>query len=249
MGSRYFLTAFLPALAFDAPPELSLAEVEFFLKLNLNHHEMGIVHQLYHLFDLENVRSFLMSIPMTAKGAIPHDALREMLENDECPLSALQAFFTLFPTIEERRAHVHELTRFFFKKIPPSLPPFVRRYFWIENISRCLMARIRAKTLGKSFELDSEECGFDPDDPQNWPEIFQPLHTLWSAGARSALDVEEAFSKWKFDTIGSLTADSAPFSLDYVLSYLLQLRLVESRRDIKNPSHQNTLERIAKAVQ
>jgi hypothetical protein len=241
MGSRYFIIPFLPQLSFDATPELSLHEVEFFLHLNLSRHEMEAVWQLNTLVDVENVRSFLMDRPLTAAGNIPHEELREKLENDECPLPSLLPFFTLYPTLEERKQHVHELIRFFFKSAPSSLPHCIQQYFWIENISRWLMAYLRAKALGQSYDVDPEELGLDPADAKTWPEIFAPLSSMWTAQHQSPLDLEEAFSRWKFDVIGSLSANSPPFSLDCLLTYLLQLRLVESRRELQNPAHQNTL--------
>jgi hypothetical protein len=249
MGSRYFIIAFLPPLSFDSPPELSSHEVEFFLRLNLSRHEMKTVDQLHTLYDLENIRSLLMDLPLTATGNIPHDDLREMMENDECPLHGLETFFVLYPTLEKRKEHVHELIQFFFRASSSSPSRCVLQYFWIENVSRCLMAHLRATALGKTFDIDAEEIGFDPNDTKSWPELFAPLASLWATCHHSPLDLEEAFSRWKFNVIGTLCANSPPFSIDYVLTYLLQLRLVESRREIKNPAHQNILERIAKAVQ
>jgi hypothetical protein len=249
MGSRYFLIPFLPPLSMDAHPELSLHEIEFFLSLNLSRREMIVVEQLYTLYDIENIRSFLLNLPMTAVGNISKEDLHEMLENDECPLSSLEPFFALYQTLEERKDHVHELLRLFLKAAHPSLSQCVQKYFQIENISRCLMAYLRANALGRTFEVDAEELGFDPTDTKSWPEAFTPLISIWQARHQSPLDLENAFSTWKFDVIGNLRAHIPPFSLDYILSYLLQLRLVESRRELKNPAHQNTLERIAKAVQ
>jgi hypothetical protein len=239
MGSRYFFITFLPSLSFDAVPELSLHEVEFFLRLNLSHGETKVVEQLYSLYDLENIRSFFMDLPMTAVANIPHDDLREMLENDECPIPALEPFFSEYHTLEQRKLHVQELIRVFFKAPSSSLPPFVRKYFWIEHISRCLMAHLRAKALGKTFEIDAEELGFDIHDTKSWPDLYVPLLSMWQSRQESPLDLEQSFSKWKFDTIAALTSEMVPFSFDSILAYLLQLRLVESRRELKTLAHQN----------
>ncbi len=249
MGSRYFFINFLPPLSLDTTPEMSLDEVEFFMHQNLSSSEMRVVNRLYTFFDLENIRSFLLDLPMKVQGTIPHDALRDMLENDECPLPALEKFFTCYPTLEERKSHVHDLLSSFFQGQPHSLPRFVAQYFRIENTSRSLMAYLRAQALGKTYEINAEDLGFDPADNKSWPEIFSPLFTLWQARRQSPLDLEQAYASWKFDVIDSLTAQSAPFSLDLGLAYLLQLHLIESRRELKKPAQQNILERIAKAVQ
>lgn len=247
MGSRYFFISFLPDLSFDASPELSLHEIEFYLRLNLSSREMHAVNQLYTLYDLENIRLFLMDLPMGREGTIPHNDIREALENDECPLPCVQPFFTLYPTLEERKKHVRELYQRFFKQDPSSLQPFVRKYFWLEHISRILFAHLRAASLGKSFE-STEEIGFDINDVKSWPECFLPLLSLWQSRHKSPSDLENGISRWKFETIGSFTNESPPFSLEYILAYLLQLRLLESRRELNNPNP-NILERFAKAVQ
>ncbi len=249
MGSRYFLIPFLPPLSIEALPEMSLGEVEFFLQQNLSTHEMATVHQLYAIYDLENIRSFFLDLPMAAIGSIPSEDLREMLENDECPLPMLAPFFARHPSLEERKRHAHELVQQFFTALPPFLPAFVRQYFWVEHTSRQLMAYLRAKALGKTYDINGEELGFDPSNAQHWPALFTPLLSLWQPHHRSPLTIEHGYAKWKFDTIGALCADSPPLSLNILLAYLLQLRLVESRRALKSPVHQNIVERISKAVQ
>jgi hypothetical protein len=209
---------------------------------------MRIVNTLYTLYDLENIRLFLLNLPMRPSATIPHDTIREALENDECPIQGMEPFFTLYPTLEERKKHVHELFMCFFKQNPSRLPLFCRRYFSLEHISRSLFAHLRASAKGTTFPIAEEEIGFDVTDTKHWPNIFLPLLSIWQSRSHSPADLEEAVSKWKFEAIGTLCADCPPFSLEYVLVYLLQLRLLESRREVKNP-HPNFLERIAKAVQ
>ena len=248
MASRFFLVPFLPPLAFEAQPELSLHEVEFFFKQNLSSAEMATVHQLYTLYDLENVRAFLVGIPMTAVGQFRHEDLREQLENEECQISGVPEFFAQFKTPSERAMNAHLLPRYFLTHISSDLSPFIRNYFRFEHISRLVMASLRAEALGRTFEVDPVEIGFDIRDHKSWPEVFYPLITIWSARRHNPKELEEAVSSWKFRILGSLIEESPPFSLDRVLAYILQLRILESRREMKTANHIPTLERIVEAL-
>ena len=249
MGSRFFLIPFLPPLSFDVPAEMPLHEVEFFVQLNLSAHEKNTLDHLYALYDLENIRSFLADLPMTAPGCIPHDILREQLENDECSVPGTEEFFALYTTQEERAANAHHLLRLFFKNCPKNLPPFVQQYFRIEDLSRHIMAFLRASEAKKEYAIDPEEIGFDVCDISTWPEIFVPLHDIWHSRHQHTNEIEDAVSRWKFNVINTLTANSGPFSMDRILAYILQLRIVEGRREIKSTTHLNVLERIVKAMQ
>ena len=248
MASRFFLVPFLPSLSFDAPPELSLHELGFFLRLNLSAAEMETVHQLYMLYDLENIRAFLAGLPMTAIGKFPHDDLRDQLENEECSIPGVPEFFAQYKTPAERAANAHLLPRYFFTHTSSDLPTFIREYFQFEHLGRLLMASLRAEALGRVFEVEPEEVGFDIHDQKAWPEVFAPLVTIWHTRHHNPKELEEAVSEWKFRILGSLIEDCDPFSLNRVLAYILQLRILESRREMKTANHIPTLERIVEAV-
>ena len=248
MASRFFLVPFLPSLTFDAQPEISLHELEFFLRLNLSATEMETVHQLYMLYDLENIRAFFAGLPMTAIGKNSHEDLRDQLENEECSIPGVPEFFAEYKTPAERAANAHLLPRYFFTHTSSDLPSFIREYFQFEHLGRLLMAHLRAEALGKVFEVEPEEVGFDIHDQKAWPEVFAPLVTIWHTRHHNPKELEEAVSEWKFQILGSLIEDCPPFSLNRVLAYILQLRILESRREMKTANHIPTLERIVEAV-
>lgn len=248
MASRFFLVPFLPPLAFDVQPELSLHEVEFFLRLNLSATEMADVNHLYTLYDLENVRAFLVGLPMTAIGQISHEDLREQLENEECSIPGVPEFLDQFSTPAERTMNVHLLPRYFLTHTS-NLPRFIRNYFRFEHISRLLMGSLRAEALGRTFDIDPEEVGFDIRDHKSWPEVFSPLLTIWHTRHRNPKELEEAVSSWKFHTIGSFVMDCPPFTMDSIFAYVLQLHILESRREMVTANHIPTLERIVEAVE
>ena len=249
MGSRFFLIPFFPPLSFDASPEMSLLEAEFFARLNLSCNDIAAIDTLSSLIDVENVKAFFAGLPITSQGRIPHDTLRERLENEECPLPELEPFFAMYTTAESRSAHAHFLMRCFFDNLPAGLPHFVQQYFSLTNSSRHVLAFLRANEKAQSYSVEEEALGFDLRDTSQWPVPLLSLIEIWQSYRHSPHDLERAISRWKFDLIGALAADSGPFSLDHVLAYLLRLRLVEERRELTNPIHLNTLERVVRAIQ
>lgn len=244
--ARIFLNCFLPELFLDSPPELSLDEVEFFVRLNLSASEMRNVEKLYTLYDIENVRLWLLGLPMTQTGRFSHEELQELLKDfSSSPIPGTEVFCSLYPTLFDRQQHAHELMRCFFKN-ERNLSPFLRRYFELENGSRLILAHLRAKTLNRPFPIDPEELGFDIEDTFSWPEWFQPLLHIWDTKNKTPYLLEEALTKWKFDAVDALCSDNDLMAIGYVLAYLIKLRIVEARQRRNEPRHKNTLERMVK---
>jgi len=246
MGNRYFLLIFLPTLSFDRQPELSQEEVNFFLQQNLSFHEWNVVRDLYRLYDIENIRAYFLGVPMTAPGLFSHDELIEKLTEGES-IPEAEAFFRKYPTTEEKKRHIHELRKYFLRYFQPS-HPFLRKYFHFELHLRHILAWLRARITHKMYQVSQEELHFDITNLKTWPEWFVPLANLWQQGKHHPREIEETLARWKFSTIGNFCEESPPFSLDFILAYLIQLRILETRQELENPHHLTTLQRIVKAV-
>jgi hypothetical protein len=248
MSCRYFLRIFLPTLSFETPPELSWDEVESSIRQNLSSREVKILDSLFHIFDIENVKSHLLHYPMTSPGSISHEDLRRLLEHQEPILPVVDAFLENYPTEDERKMHAHELLHLFLKD-HRATNSFVRAYFSFENSTHHVLAYLRAKSQDKPYTIADGELDFDLADTTTWPEIFLPLFSLWQGHRPPPQQLEETISRWKFVAIDELSSDSEPFSLDRLLSYLIRLRIITVRQELHNPRHLNTLERIRRAVQ
>jgi len=247
MGSRYFLTTFLPLLQFGKAPEMCLDEVIFYANLNLSARDMRIVNLLHTFFDIENVCYYLLGAPMRAYGSLHHRELQEKIEEEDLTLPGMAHFFSLYPTRELRQKNALKAMRFFLEEAPPSLPQFIYSYFTFEYTSRLVTAHLRAQSMGKSFTLKTEEFNFD--DTKTWPEPYLELLTIWNNRPKEARKLDQALSLWKFKAVEWLCAHSKPFSLDFFLSYLIRLRILESQEELQDPIHLNIIERIAKARQ
>ena len=227
-------------------PEISSHGLKFYLQQNLSAHEMKIVNNLRMLQDLENMRSFLLGVPITALGSIPCDELLEKLQDNDYILPGAEDFYKTYPTLHDRQEHAHELLHSFLK-MSADMPPFVHKYFRFSNIYRNILAWLRAKELHRTIEIDPEEIGFDINDVKNWPETFQDIAQIWATRHETPKDLEESLARWTFQSVDILCEEGNLFSLDLILAYLIKLRIVEERQTMNDPRHQLTLQEMVKA--
>lgn len=241
--SRYFLVTFLPELKFDSSPEISSQELSFYLQQNLSSAQMKDVAQLNILPDLDNLRSFLLGVPMKPNGSISPEELVVQLRDPDFIPPGTQCFCKAYPSLMDRQEHAHELIHSFLRTYKDS-PRFVQKYFRFENTCRLILSWLRAKDLQRTFEVDPEEIGFDINDMNQWPELFQGLCRIWNAKRTSPSELEAALSQWKFQSIDTLCDEDDFFSLDLIFAYLIKLRIVEDRQSMNDPRHQLTLQEM-----
>ena len=239
MNDHVFLGIFLPILTFDAPPELSFEDLRFFLDLNLSSKEQKILQELLSFFDLENVRSWVLQKPMTIRGRIPHEILKEGLETASTGIGTVDSFLTTYPSSEERVLHLSLLSKMFIKTACTEAHPFLQKYFRFENSCRRILSTFRAEASFQPFELTQEELS---------SQQYRTLYSLWQKKGHS-YDIEKAIAQWKFTEIELLGEESPLFSFDRILSYILRLLLVESRLGMKEEVHMKSLERLVKVAQ
>jgi hypothetical protein len=249
MSAVVFLEIFLPQLSFESPPEMALDEVLDFLALNLSPSHMLQIKRLSDYYDVENLRSYLLGQPMTARGNVPRHRLEEYTLLGDCSIPGTESFFEAYPDLDTQRKHAHELMPSFLKKRSKESSSFVQKNYLFEYRLRHIFAYLRAVSLGKTYTLNEGELSFFLDDVDSWPEEFLKLPTLWKGVHRGPLEFEHSIAKWKFEYYDSLGVHNTPFSFKTILIYFLKLRLLESRRSMKNPQHSHTLERMAKVVQ
>jgi len=214
---------------------MSLDEVIFYPKLNLSASEMRAVKLLHTFFDVENVSLYFLGKPMTAYGSLTHRELKEKILDENLPLPGIQKFFSLYPAQEDREKNALKVIRLFLEEASPSRPSFIHNYFHLEPTFRLITAHLRAQSMG----IKTEE--------KRWPELYDELLTIWKDRSKKARELDRALLKWKFQAMEELCANSPPFSLDFFLSYLIRLRIIEAQVELDDPIHLNIIERIAKA--
>jgi hypothetical protein len=249
MSAIAFLEILLPRLSFESLPEMSLDEVLDFFVLNLSSSQMHQIQQLSDYYDVENLRSYLLGQPMTARGNLPRHRLQEKTVAGDCAIPGTEAFFDAYPDLDAQKKHAHELTFFFLKSRSKEPPSFAQKNSLFEYQLRHIFAFLRAEALERTYEIESEDLSFSLNDTNTWPPEFLSLPKLWQGTHRGPLEFEKSLAKWKFEHYEALEAHNDPFSFDNIMIYFLKLRLLELRKNMKNPQLTHTLERMAKAVQ
>jgi hypothetical protein len=249
MSAIAFLEILLPQLSLESPPEMSLDEVLDFFSLNLTSSQMAQVAQFSDYYDVENLRSYLLGQPMTARGNFPRHRLQEKTLSGDWVIPGTQAFFDLYPDLDAKKKHAHELMLSFLKERSKSSSSFAQRHYSFEYQLRHIFAFLRAESLSRTYEVDSDDLSFSLADVTTWPPEFLDLPKLWQGTHRGPLEFEKSIAKWRFEYYEALEARNEPFCFETILIYFLKLRLLESRKNMKNPQLTHTLERMAKAVQ
>jgi hypothetical protein len=249
MVSKVFLTIFLPTLSFDRIPEMSSEDVSFYFQQNLSKHELNILKDLYTFYDAENARLFLSHQNMMYEGSYHHEELKEKIEEGKDLPYGLDLFFNRYKQSDERKSHAHELMHFFLTHIQDDLHPFIKKYFAFENTYRHVMAYLRAHESHQKYTPPFDEVGFDLVNIKTWNELFIPFSSIFQKYSSSPFELDEAICHYKFEAIERLTSDSPDFSIDYILAYMVRLRMIEMRHELKKAYNPNILERLVKAVE
>ena len=239
MNSQVFLSFFLPHLNFDATPELSFEDLQFYLRLNLSSREQKILKELLSFYDLENVRAWILQTPMTKRGSMPHEMLKERLNEGKTGIPSVDKFLKTYVSAEERVLNLHMLSKMHIKSSCTEAHRFLQKYFKLENRMRRILSTFRAEASFQPFELTQEELS---------SQQYRALYTIWQKRKHS-YDIEKSISHWKFLEIERLGEACPPFSFDRILSYIIRLLLVESRLGMREEVHVTTLERLAKVAQ
>jgi hypothetical protein len=249
MSTTAFLEILLPQLSLESSLEMSLDEVLDFFGLNLSPAQLHQVQQLSDYYDVENLRSYLLGQPMTARGNLPRHRLQEKTLSGECSIPGTESFFDSYPDLDTQKKHSAELMVLFLKSRSKGPSSFAQRYYLFEYQLRHIFAFLRGERLERSYEVPDGDLSFSLGDTNTWPIEFLSLPALFQEMRKGPLEFEKSIAKWKLDYYEALGTHNEPFSFENILIYFLKLRLLESRGNMKNPELTHALERMAKAVQ
>lgn len=248
MSAIVFLELLLPKLSFDAPPEISFTEMLTYFQLNLSEKKRTQVSALHSIFDVYNLRCFLINQTMPFQGVYPRHTLQEKTILNEPIIKGTESFFALYPTLGEKQKHVDILYKMFLESYAFEKPSFVQKYFRFEYFFRQISAYLRAENLKISYEIDPEALPFDLQTLSTWPEEFLPLVDIFHKNHSSPIALEHELSKWKFSYFESLLEEQKPFSFEKILLYFLERQLLEMRKNMHNPQFSSSLKQIIEAV-
>ena len=257
MAKYYFVTTLLPPLKIGSPPEITSNELEFTLKMNLTKSDYNKVVILRRFVEIENIRRFWRGEPIEEGGNFNEKEIEESHLHLENYPSYVFDFMEKYDDTSQRLKHFPELLRDFFRhEMKKSDGGFVQEYLKLEWELRLIFVALRAKDLGRDL---AEELKFeDPEDPfvqqileqKDDPSYIPPnsyasLKELFEEKKSDPLALNLELSQWRFNKIDEMMGWHT-FDINKVLSYVVQLKIVEKWLKLDKKKGLELVEKIIK---
>jgi hypothetical protein len=238
MAKYYFVGTLLPALSFDAPPEMSFEELKVLLRDNLTPRDYEKTLAVRHFYDVLNLRALWREEELDPRGELGAVELNEALVNRVGLPDYVYEFVDRYPKIEDRLHHFPFLLARFFQNAKRVTDPFLQRFLSFERELRLVMTAFRAKKLGRdlSVELQYEDPEEDliaqllaQQDAKTYepPEKYRDLKVLFDKYGDNPLALQKALDQYRFETVESFVDMADTFSIDRILAYIVQYMIVE----------------------
>lgn len=237
MSNYYFVGTALPDLQIGMPPEITLEELAFMLKLNLTTSDLAKVNVIRKYFDLENIRSFWTGRELDVWGTFDQNTLEEALLTKIGLPGYVYDFMQKYDSIEERLKHFSGLLAKFYQEEIDQNDGFLKDLLIVERNVRLVLAALRVKKYGRDLLLEMQyENPEDPlvgqiiaqkDSPSyDPPAKYEALKTLFETYSDNPLELHKAILEFRFRQIQELIGLQT-FTLDRILAYMFQLILAE----------------------
>jgi hypothetical protein len=237
MSNYYFLAASLPQLVLGEKPDITFEELTSRLEINLTKPDLEKTAVFRRYIDLSNIRALFLEESIDPRGNLSEKELDEaLLVKDGLPQYVFD-FLDQFEGMSEKLRNFSGLFSTFFAEEVGKASGFLHAYFEFEREWKLVMLAIRSKELGRNV---AQELQFeDFTDPtvaqilaQKDSESYDPpidyislKETFLSCGSDPWQQYRQV-AKWRFGRIEELV-ERPLFSIDWVLSYMAQLLIVE----------------------
>jgi Protein of unknown function (DUF2764) len=239
MKNYYFLAISLPTLEIGLPPEKDRYELERLLKDNLSPSDFNKVIRLRSFYDILNIYAFWTGEKFDYWGNMDENQLEEELLTQELGLfpTYVVTYLSEYESREDRLKHFPQLLKQYFTETIAHTTGFLKWYAEFERNIRLVLTGFRARQLHRnlSAELQYE----DPEEPiiaqllaQKEAKSFEPpagfedLKAILERNYKAPMELQKALMEYRFNAIEErLTFD--PFSIDRILSYLVQYMMVD----------------------
>lgn len=237
MTNYYFVGVLLPELKIGHPPEISFREFILLLQDNLLEKDYALVDVLRRYYDLENLRSFWKKEELDPYGSLDKLQLEEIEMIPELLPSYVQNFLEKYENESVRLNHFPELMTAYFCEERCSSQAFLKEYLNFERKLRLIQTVFRAQYLKRDLlvelQYENPEESFIQQlvtqrDAVKFelPEEFQPLAFIFNEYSDSPIGLHKALCEFRFQKVADLMGNQ-PFSIDYILGYMIQLIIVE----------------------
>lgn len=258
MGNYYYLASALPSMEFPVLlGEMGSVSLRNALEMNLSQEDRIKVESLYSFVDLSNIKFLFREEEIDPMGNLDEKALEDALLN--------QSFFSLYvfdflqkhETREDRIRNFPALLSQFFREETEKQKGFLQSYFSFERELRLVLLGLRAKKLHRDLlkELQFEDLS-DPfvmqilsqKDAEQYepPAEYKEVKELLDACGSDPLEQNKAIAAYRFRKVKEM-GEGDSFSIDYILSYLVQLMIVEYWNGLDSERGQTILSTFKKS--
>ncbi len=237
MANYYFLAASLPPLSLGEKPDLSFDELKARLAINLTKTDAKKAVVFQRFFDLSNIRALYSEDAIDTRGNLSEKELDEaLLVQDGLPLYAFD-FLERFETAAEKLRFFPGLLAAYFNEEVVEQKGFLKAYLGFERAWRLVILQVRAKQLGRDI---ADELQFeDPKDPlvteilaQKEPPVeYADLKQKYLSCGPDPWQQYKVVAKWRMNHIEEIV-EQPLFSIDWILSYMARLLIVEQWNEL-----------------
>lgn len=237
MANYFFLAPSLPPLKIGEKPEITFEELKLRLDINLTKEDRKKAEVFFRFVDLNNIRSLMLEEQIDPRGNLDEKQLDEALLIHNVLPDYVFDFLDRYDSVFDRLHYFWGLLTAYFNEETPKQKGFLRDYLNFERGWRLVLAALRAKQLNRDMtqELQFEDFSdvivaqilaqkdaktYDP------PVEYTELKEIMESTGRDPWQKYKAFTEWRFKKIEELV-DAPLFSMDWILSYMAQLIIVE----------------------
>jgi len=256
MAKYFFLGSVLPPLKIGRKPDLFFQDVLELFRVNMTRSDLEKIARIRQYIDLKNVWQLLKKQPLDSRGNFTEKELDEALLNREGLPEYLFEYFDGYEALEDQLRYFSKVFILFFKEMDENERGFLKFYFNFEREWRLILVGQRSKKLGldPTKELQHEDFS-DPlvaqiiaqkdasffEFPYGYEELDEKLKEVKDDPKRQY----EAMAVFRFDRIAERVQD-APFSIDYILGYFVQLMIIEDWNALSEMQGNQSLTEIVK---
>jgi hypothetical protein len=257
MAKYYFVGTLLPTLSFDAPPEISFAELELLLRNNLTTKDFEKTLELRRFYDILNLRNLWLEEPLDPRGELSAYEMGEALVSRGGFPDYVYEFVDRYPKKEDRILQFPFLLAKFFQGSSSLKDPFLRNYLSFERELRLVMTAFRAKKLGRDLSVEFQYENPEEDliaqllaqqDAKTFepPEKYKEIKVLFDKYGDDPLALQKAIDQYRFETVENFVDMADVFSIDRILAYLVQFMIVEKWFELDKEKGIKIVESIAR---
>jgi len=252
VANYYFLAASFPPLVLGEKPDITFDELTARLSINLTKADFEKTVVFRRFLDLSNIRSLFLEEAIDPRGNLNEKELDQaLLLQDGLPEYAFD-FLGKFETAAEKLRFFPGLISTYFNEEILRQKGFLKAYLEFERAWRLIILALRAKQLGRDIvsELQFEDLKdslvldilAQKDAPSYEPPIeFTDLKEKYLSCGHDPWQQFKVVAEWRFHRIEELV-DRPLFSIDWILSYMARLLIVEQWNELDSAKGKIILE-------